>query len=276
MAACADAATLRAAIAEHRPDVVLTDIRMPPTLTDEGIQIAVELRRLGSRRRRRRAQPAHRAGVRAGPARRRLGPPGLSAQGAPARRDGADPRDPRGRGRRLGRRSARRRRAGPRARRAGELAAARADRERDGDPGHDRPGPQQHRHRRARWSSPSARSSATSTRSSSSSSCATPRTSAAASRRRWCTWPISSADPQGVRVEHNPRPCPLTDGAASAAVTQKRPIAPRRRWSCCSTSRSSSRSARPPTSSRTSSPTRTRPQASWASHSRPSGSSGRG
>jgi DNA-binding NarL/FixJ family response regulator len=43
-AACADAATLRAAIAEHRPDVVLTDIRMPPTLTDEGIQIAVELR----------------------------------------------------------------------------------------------------------------------------------------------------------------------------------------------------------------------------------------
>jgi DNA-binding NarL/FixJ family response regulator len=44
VAACADAATLRSAIAEHRPDVVLTDIRMPPTLTDEGIQIAVELR----------------------------------------------------------------------------------------------------------------------------------------------------------------------------------------------------------------------------------------
>jgi DNA-binding NarL/FixJ family response regulator len=43
-AVCADAATLRAAIAEHRPDVVITDIRMPPTLTDEGIRIAVELR----------------------------------------------------------------------------------------------------------------------------------------------------------------------------------------------------------------------------------------
>jgi DNA-binding NarL/FixJ family response regulator len=43
-AACADAATLRSAIAEHRPDVVITDIRMPPTLTDEGIRIAVELR----------------------------------------------------------------------------------------------------------------------------------------------------------------------------------------------------------------------------------------
>src|SRR3954454_6381752 len=44
VAVCADAATLRAAIAEHRPDVVLTDIRMPPTGTDEGIRIAVALR----------------------------------------------------------------------------------------------------------------------------------------------------------------------------------------------------------------------------------------
>jgi DNA-binding NarL/FixJ family response regulator len=44
VATCADAATLRAAIAERRPDVVLTDIRMPPTGTDEGIRIAAELR----------------------------------------------------------------------------------------------------------------------------------------------------------------------------------------------------------------------------------------
>jgi len=44
VATCADAATLRAAIAEQRPDVVLTDIRMTPTGTDEGIQVAVELR----------------------------------------------------------------------------------------------------------------------------------------------------------------------------------------------------------------------------------------
>ena len=43
-ATAADAATLRAAISEHRPDVVITDIRMPPTQTDEGIRIAVELR----------------------------------------------------------------------------------------------------------------------------------------------------------------------------------------------------------------------------------------
>ena len=35
---------LRAAIEEFRPDVVLTDIRMPPTNTDEGIRLAEELR----------------------------------------------------------------------------------------------------------------------------------------------------------------------------------------------------------------------------------------
>src|SRR4051795_5958140 len=44
VAARADAATPRGAVAQHRPAGVLTDIRMPPTLTDEGIQIAVELR----------------------------------------------------------------------------------------------------------------------------------------------------------------------------------------------------------------------------------------
>ena len=44
IAICADAATLRATIAETDPDVVLTDIRMPPSETDEGIRIAEELR----------------------------------------------------------------------------------------------------------------------------------------------------------------------------------------------------------------------------------------
>src|SRR4051795_2740067 len=44
----ADLATLRSAVSEHRPDVVLTDIRMPPTQTDEGIRLAVELRESGS------------------------------------------------------------------------------------------------------------------------------------------------------------------------------------------------------------------------------------
>jgi DNA-binding NarL/FixJ family response regulator len=41
---CSDAATLRRTIEEAHPDVVLTDIRMPPSGTDEGIRVAEELR----------------------------------------------------------------------------------------------------------------------------------------------------------------------------------------------------------------------------------------
>jgi len=44
VATVADAATLRSVVDEQRPDVIVTDIRMPPDHTDEGIQIAVELR----------------------------------------------------------------------------------------------------------------------------------------------------------------------------------------------------------------------------------------
>src|SRR5690606_1601917 len=33
-----------AAVIEHRPDVAIVDIRMPPTYTDEGIQAAARLR----------------------------------------------------------------------------------------------------------------------------------------------------------------------------------------------------------------------------------------
>jgi DNA-binding NarL/FixJ family response regulator len=40
VAAVGDVEELLAAVAEHRPDVVLTDIRMPPTHTDEGIRAA--------------------------------------------------------------------------------------------------------------------------------------------------------------------------------------------------------------------------------------------
>jgi DNA-binding NarL/FixJ family response regulator len=40
VAVCADLPGLLAAVDEHGPDVVLTDIRMPPTGTDEGIQAA--------------------------------------------------------------------------------------------------------------------------------------------------------------------------------------------------------------------------------------------
>jgi DNA-binding NarL/FixJ family response regulator len=44
VAACGDLDELRATVDAARPDVVLTDIRMPPTNTDEGIRFAGELR----------------------------------------------------------------------------------------------------------------------------------------------------------------------------------------------------------------------------------------
>jgi DNA-binding NarL/FixJ family response regulator len=44
VATCEDYDSLVAAIEANRPDVVVTDIRMPPTKTDEGIRIATELR----------------------------------------------------------------------------------------------------------------------------------------------------------------------------------------------------------------------------------------
>ena len=43
-AAVADGAALLNAVAEQRPDVVVADIRMPPSFTDEGIQAARTLR----------------------------------------------------------------------------------------------------------------------------------------------------------------------------------------------------------------------------------------
>lgn len=43
-AAVADGEALKLAVAEHRPDVVIADIRMPPTHTDEGVRAALELR----------------------------------------------------------------------------------------------------------------------------------------------------------------------------------------------------------------------------------------
>ena len=45
-AAVGDAPALLAAVAEHRPDVAVVDIRLPPDHTDEGVRAAVELRRL--------------------------------------------------------------------------------------------------------------------------------------------------------------------------------------------------------------------------------------
>jgi DNA-binding NarL/FixJ family response regulator len=45
VAAVGDAEALCAAVAEHRPDVTVIDVRMPPTHTDEGLRAAVALRR---------------------------------------------------------------------------------------------------------------------------------------------------------------------------------------------------------------------------------------
>ncbi|MFK3984860.1 response regulator [Micromonospora sp. NPDC050397] len=44
-AAVGDGEALVAAVAEHDPDLVVTDVRMPPAFTDEGIRAAVRLRR---------------------------------------------------------------------------------------------------------------------------------------------------------------------------------------------------------------------------------------
>jgi DNA-binding NarL/FixJ family response regulator len=44
IAAVADLPALERAVDEHRPDVVLTDIRMPPESSDEGIRLAEQLR----------------------------------------------------------------------------------------------------------------------------------------------------------------------------------------------------------------------------------------
>jgi DNA-binding NarL/FixJ family response regulator len=45
VAAVADGPTLVEAIVDHRPDVSIVDVRMPPSHTDEGLRAAVEARR---------------------------------------------------------------------------------------------------------------------------------------------------------------------------------------------------------------------------------------
>src|SRR5262245_28043424 len=44
-AAVGDADALREAVAEHRPDAAIVDIRMPPSHTDEGLRAAIDVRR---------------------------------------------------------------------------------------------------------------------------------------------------------------------------------------------------------------------------------------
>jgi DNA-binding NarL/FixJ family response regulator len=45
VAAVGDGLDLVKAVAEHRPDVAVVDVRMPPTFTDEGLRAALEIRR---------------------------------------------------------------------------------------------------------------------------------------------------------------------------------------------------------------------------------------
>ncbi|WP_417508756.1 response regulator transcription factor [Microbacterium sp.] len=42
--AAADAPALERAVEEHRPDLVVTDIRMPPSFTDDGLRVALRIR----------------------------------------------------------------------------------------------------------------------------------------------------------------------------------------------------------------------------------------
>ncbi|WP_328474194.1 response regulator transcription factor [Actinoplanes sp. NBC_00393] len=44
-AAVGDGPSLRDALAKHRPDVAIIDVRLPPTFTDEGLQAALQARR---------------------------------------------------------------------------------------------------------------------------------------------------------------------------------------------------------------------------------------
>jgi DNA-binding NarL/FixJ family response regulator len=45
VAAVGDAEALATAVAEHQPDVAITDVRMPPDYTDEGLRAAIAIRR---------------------------------------------------------------------------------------------------------------------------------------------------------------------------------------------------------------------------------------
>ena len=159
------ASTSTSAVDEHGPDAVLTDIRMPPSGTDEGIRGREADPDRPSRDRRRRPVAVRGGGVRLRAAQGRRGRPRLPVEGARGRRRGAGARADRGRPRRERARPEDRR--GPRRRREGapRALAARArltDRERARCSvtwRRDRTTPRS----RSRCSSPSAPSRSTST-----------------------------------------------------------------------------------------------------------------
>ena len=69
VAGCVDGDTLLAAVEEQRPDVVVTDMRMPPSGDREGIRIAHRLRQLHPSDRRRGPHAVRGAALRARAAR---------------------------------------------------------------------------------------------------------------------------------------------------------------------------------------------------------------
>ena len=101
VAVCSNAKELQTAIDTWAPDVVLTDIRMPPSGADDGIRIAARLRETAPRRRRRGSEPVRGARLRAGAAGARDRASRLSAQGADPQPRRADRRDREGRARRI-------------------------------------------------------------------------------------------------------------------------------------------------------------------------------
>ena len=132
---------------ELAPDAVLTDIRMPPTNSNEGIEAAKLIRETHPADRRGRALPVRRRGVRLRAAEGRRRRARLPVEGARRRRRRARPRPRRGgsrgqRARPQGGRSAGRRQ-GP----DGALAAGRAHRPRARGPLAHGAGPEQRRDR---------------------------------------------------------------------------------------------------------------------------------
>ena len=92
VAACVDLALCWRQSIRERPDVVVTDIRMPPTADGRGHPRGGRTARDAARGRGGRAEPARRSSLRPGAARVRLRGPRLSAEGAGPRRRHSWPR----------------------------------------------------------------------------------------------------------------------------------------------------------------------------------------
>ena len=96
VAMATDTPSLLKAVGETSPDAVLTDIRMPPTYTNEGIEAAKRIRAEHPRRRCGGAVAVRRGGLRLRAAGRRRDRPRLPPQGAGHRRRRAGPGAARG------------------------------------------------------------------------------------------------------------------------------------------------------------------------------------